>query len=110
MRAFLASYYVGTSGLDMCIFHSIIGIKVGESWERLYSRHSLKIYKHINVVNDILNQALAEEINLKITVKFKGKKRESETKNITQRYYKGIKAGIDKVYNVRMIIFFDMGW
>ena len=111
MRALLASYYVGTGGLDIGLFHSIMGITGGESWERSYSRHSHKVCKRIlKVVKGIMDEALVEEINLTIAAKLKGKKSESEIEDLTSRYHKKIKTGIDDVDNVRIIISFDMGW
>ena len=75
MRALLTSYYVGTGGLDIGLFHSIMGITGGESWERSYIRHSHKVCKRIlNVVKGIMDEALVEEINLKIAAKLKGRR------------------------------------
>ena len=92
MRALLASYYVGTGGLDIGLFHSIMGITGGESWERSYSRHSHKVCKRIlKVVKGIMDEALVEEINLTIAAKLKGKKSESEIEDLTSRYHKKIK-------------------
>ena len=110
MWALLAVYYYETSGLDIGLFHSIMGINGGKSWERSYSRNSPTICKRIlNVVNGIMYQALVEEINLTIVAKLKGKTSESEIQDLTQRYHKGIKTGIDEVDNVKIIISFDMG-
>ena len=111
IRAIIASFYVGTGGLDIGLILSAQGIAGGKSWEKTFSRYSPKICKSINRVTDqIIEESLVEEINLTIAEKLKGKYSESEIASLTQKFHKGIKTGVDQVDNVLISVSFDMGW
>ena len=65
IRAVLASFYVGTGGLDVASINSIQGIEGRKTWEQTFSRHSKGVCKAIlNVVDQSISDALQEELDL----------------------------------------------
>ena len=67
VRAILASFYIGTGGMDIGLVNSCQGIAGGKSWEKTFYNHSPRICKGImNVVNATLDANLKEEIDLTI--------------------------------------------
>ena len=110
VRAILASFYIGTGGMDIGLVNSCQGIAGGKSWEKNFSTHSPKVCKAImNVVDESLEANLKEEIDLTIKAKLKGKYEKSEIVSLTQKYHDKIKTGVDAVDNVRISLSFDMG-
>ena len=111
VRAILASFYIGTGGMDIGLVNSCQGIAGGKSWEKTFYRHSPRICKAImKVVETTLAANLREEIDLTIAAKLEGKYNESEIVSLTQKFHANIKTGVDEVDNVRISISFDMGW
>ena len=65
IRAILASFYVGTGGLDVSLINSCQGISGGKNWEQTFSRHSPAVCSAIlKVVNTCFEENLEEEIAL----------------------------------------------
>jgi hypothetical protein len=111
VRAILASFYIGTGGMDIGLVNSCQGIAGGKSWEKTFYNHSPRICKAImKVVEDTLATNLIEEIDLTIAAKLAGKYSESEIVSLTQKFHANIKTGVDEVDNVRISLSFDMGW
>ena len=112
VRAIISSFYVGTGGLDIGLGHSCLGIRGGKNWEKVFTRHSPTVCGAIlNVVDEVIAEGLKEEIDLTIKEKLVEKKYSaSEIVDLTQKYHKGIRTGIDEVDNVLISISFDMGW
>ena len=111
VRAILASFYIGTGGMDIGLVNSCQGIAGGKSWEKTFYNHSPKICKGImNVVNATLDANLKEEIDLTIQEKLEDKYSTSEIASLTRKYHAKIKTGIDEVDNVLISLSFDMGW
>ena len=110
VRAIVASFYIGTGGMDIGLVGSCLGLKGGKSWEKTFTRHSPKICKAIRkVVNKTIDANLKEEIGLTIKEKLEGKKSKSEIVSLTQKYHDGIKTGIDEIDNLHISVSFDMG-
>ena len=66
-RAIIASFYVGTGDLDIVLVNSALGIECGDNWERTLSKYSLTVCKGIlKVVDDVIGEALKEEITITI--------------------------------------------
>lgn len=111
IRSILSSFYVGTGVLDIGLLNSCQGITGSENWERSYTRHVKPICKVIiSVINEITEESLNEEIALIIREKLSGKYEVSEIEELIKKKLAGVITGIDKVYNVQIIITFDMGW
>ena len=84
--AILSSFYVGTGGLDIGLINSCQGISGSENWERAYTRHSKPIMKAIiQVVDEIIREALDEEVALTIKEKLKGKYTDSEIEKLIKK-------------------------
>ena len=67
IRSIVASFYVGTGGLDVGLIQSCQGIPGGKNWEKLFTRHSKEVCKSIIKVNDqIIAETLMEEVALTI--------------------------------------------
>ena len=111
VRAIISSFYIGTGGLDIGLGHSCIGVKGGKNWEKAFARHSPTVCKAIlKVVDEIIAEALKEEIDLTIKEKLEKKNYSaSEIFSLTQKYHAGIKTGMDEVDNVIIAVLFDMG-
>ena len=63
--AVVASFYVGTGGLDVGLINLVQGIKGGKNWEVTFSRHSRRVCKAIlKVVEQSISDALQEELDL----------------------------------------------
>ena len=85
VRAVLASFYIGTGGMDIGLASLCQGIAGGKSWERTFTRHSPKVCKAIlRVVDECLDANLKEEIDLMIAEKLKGKYSKSEIVSLTK--------------------------
>ena len=70
VRAILASFYIGTGGMDIGLVNSCQGIAGGKSWKKTFHNHSPKICKGImNVVNATLDANVNEDIDLIIQEK-----------------------------------------
>ena len=103
--------YVGTGGLDIGLINSCQGISGSESWEQAYTRHSNPVMKAIiKVVDEIIREALDEEVALTVKEKLKGKYTDSEIEVLIKKKLAGSVTGIDEVDNVCISISFDMGW
>ena len=88
IRASIASFYVGTGGLNISLVNSAQGIEGGENWERNFSRYSPIVFKAIlKVVSDVIGEALKEEITLTIAEKLEGKYSVSKIISLTQQYH-----------------------
>ena len=83
VRAIVASFYIGTGGMDIGLVGSCLGLKGGKSWKQTFTGHSSKICK---VVDKTIDANLKEEIDLTIKDKLKGKKSKSEIVSLTQKY------------------------
>ena len=111
VRAVLASFYIGTGGMDIGLVNSCQGIAGGKSWEKTFYNHSPKICKGIiNVVNATLDANLKEQIDLTIEEKLEDKYSASEIASLTRKYHAKIKTGIHEVDNVLISLSFDIGW
>ena len=65
LRAVLASFYVGTGGLDISLINSCQGIGGGKNWEQTFARHSPAVCASIlKVVDACFKENLEEEIAL----------------------------------------------
>ena len=73
VRAVLASFYIGTGGMDIGLANLCQGIAGGKSWERTFTRHSPKVCKaNLKVVDESLDANLKDEIDLTIVEKLEG--------------------------------------
>ena len=78
-RALLSSFFIGSGGQDIGSVANFFGFPGGKSWERFFSRKSKKVQKLIiGIVDQILNDSLANEVIAKIRVLLKGKATEEE--------------------------------
>ena len=65
LRTVLASFYVGTGGLDISLINSCQGIGGGKNWEQTFARHSPALCASIlRVVDACFKENLEEEIAL----------------------------------------------
>ena len=73
IRAIIASYYVGTGGLDIGLVNACQGIAGGKNWEQTFSSHQKIVCDAIlKVVDACFADNLKEEIELtkkKLTMK-----------------------------------------
>ena len=110
-RQVVASFYVGTGGLDIGLINSVQGIKGSENWEKTFTRHSPDVSKAIIKVNEeIIAESLEEEISLTIKEKLAGKYTESEIDNFIKNKLANNQTGVDEVDNLTITVSFDMGW
>ena len=111
IRAVIASFYVGTGGLDIGLINSVQGVKGSENWEKTFTRHSPDICKAIIKVNEeIIAESLEEETSLTIKEKLAGKYTEDEIDNFVRNKLAGNQTGVDEVDNLTITVSFDMGW
>ena len=111
IRAVAASFYIGTSGLDIRLINSVQGIKGGGKWEKNFTYHSPDISKAIIKVNkEIIAESLEEEIHLTIKEKLTGKYLGNEIDNFIKNKLAGNQTGADEVDNLFITVSFNMGW
>ena len=84
ITSIIASFYAGTGGLDIGLVNPAQGIECGENWEMKFHRYSpIGCKSMLKVVNNVLGEALKEEITLTITEKLEGKYSASEIISLT---------------------------
>ena len=67
IRSIVASFYIGTGGLDVGLIQSCQGIPGGENWKKSFTWHLKKVCKSIiNVVDQIIAETLMEKVALTI--------------------------------------------
>ena len=111
-RALLSSFFIGSGGQDIGSVANFFGFPGGKSWERFFSRKSKKVQELIiNIVDEILNDSLANEIIAKIRVLLKGKATEEEIDENINFFKSG---EYDKMHqdlrSIGIAITYDMGW
>ena len=71
IRAVIASFYVGTGGLDVGLINACQGIAGGKNWEQTFSTHQKIVCDAIlKVVDACFADNLKEEIELYLHVDF----------------------------------------
>ena len=88
-----------------------MGVPGCKPWQCLYHNHSPNVMKLINsVVNDVIDNALREEIEATMRLKLEDLSEGGINKAITAYFDKDTKNIPDAIKKIGLIASYDMGW
>ena len=112
VKAVLASYYIGSSGLDVGSVANFLGVPGGKYWEREYSRKSPHAAnKIIELVDTIVYDSMVVEISLRIREMMKNIISDIEIEKNIEYFKQGEYSKMHKdLHHIGISVSYDMGW